>query len=432
MAGARLGLTVRGGCLVAAGVTAWVCGVLLGETDLARVGVLSLAAPLVALAVVRRSRVTLASRREVRPARARAGEAVVVTLEITNRSLLRTGALMIEDALPAQLGGHARFVLDGLANRAQRTATYRLSGLGRGRYRVGPARVRLGDPFGLVEVRRSFVAVNEFVIMPVVEPLPPVDPPHSAELGTDAGSHWVGAHGADDASIREYRTGDPLRKVHWRATARASRLMVRQEERPWQGSATVLLDLRAGAHRATDRPGPEADPRQCESIEWAVSAAASIGTQLLLAGRPVVLVSEPAGGVARPVSVSQWQELLAEVRPTGARTLVGAGGSLPNVTEDGALIAVLGRLDGESLQALAVHGARSGVLAPTAVLLDTATWAAGAPPGVTEECSAAAQALREAGWRVVVARRGDTVPGVWPLLARKRDGVSAPFRGATP
>ena len=57
-------------------------------------------------------------------------------------------------------------------------------------------------------------------------------------------------------STREYRYGDDLRKVHWRATARTGQLMVRLEERPWRAQATLLLDTRARAHLLAPKHGP--------------------------------------------------------------------------------------------------------------------------------------------------------------------------------
>lgn len=429
MTGARAGFTTRGSCLMAAGLTALLCGMTLGETDLVRVGVLLLAVPLAAALIVRRARVSLASRREIRPPQASAGETVVIAVDVTNRSVLRTGALMIEDRLPAQLEGRARFVLDGLAGKEQRTVSYRLAALGRGRYRVGPLQVRMSDPYGLVQVRHSFTAVGEFVISPVVELLPPFEPPRSRDLGADAGSHSIGAHGAEDASTREYRTGDPLRKVHWRSTARSARLMVRQEEQPWQGSATLLLDLRSSAH-AAGAGGNGADPRLHDSLEWAVSAAASIGTHLLLAGQRVGVVSDPRGRPVRPGGPAQLRELLAEVGASDEPTLAGARGLMQHAAHDGAITAILGRLDAGSLQALAGCDARGAATPPMALLLDTPTWAGADPEPAGGACHAAAQVLRDAGWRVAVARRGDSVTRAWQTLLLGRSGV-APSRVAS-
>src|SRR6478672_7572985 len=283
MASGRTGFTTRASCLLAAGATALACGFLLGIVDLARAGVLALAVPLLSALLVLRSRVRIANRRRAEPQRAVSGDSVVMHLTISNRSLLPTGSLMLEDQLPNQMRGNARFVLDGLFSRESRTVSYRMPHLPRGRYRAGPLHIRLTDPFHLVDVRRSFTATSEIVVSPIVDRLRGVEPPRSMDVGDNAGSHSIGARGADDASTREYRTGDDLRKIHWRSSARTGALMVRQEERPWQGKLSVLLALRSAAHvdvLSTDRGH---DERLRSSLEWAVSAAASIGTYTILA-----------------------------------------------------------------------------------------------------------------------------------------------------
>ena len=117
----RIGFTTRASSMLAAGLTAVVCGALLGETDLLRAGVLAAAIPVVAAVVIHRYRIRIANRRTVEPHRAAAGESVTVHLTITNRSALPTGPLMLEDGLPDLAVGHARFVLDSLARHEART-----------------------------------------------------------------------------------------------------------------------------------------------------------------------------------------------------------------------------------------------------------------------------------------------------------------------
>ena len=128
------GFTTRATCLLAAGVAAVLCGLILGEYDLVRGGLLAAAIPLVASVIVRRSRVSVASQRDPGPVRVPAGEPVTVGLSVANRALLPTGALMLEDQLPTQVEGRARFVISSLGSRESRTASYRLPGLPRGRY----------------------------------------------------------------------------------------------------------------------------------------------------------------------------------------------------------------------------------------------------------------------------------------------------------
>ena len=430
MSGIRAGFTTRASCLLAAGGTALLCGLVLGEIDLVRAGVLAAAIPVAASLVVHRSRVRIANRRSVEPARISAGHSVTMHLTITNRSLLPTGSLLLEDQLPGQLTGRARFVIPGLAGHESRTVSYRMPELSRGRYRAGPLRIRLTDPFHMIDLVRSFTATSEFVVAPVVDPLPALEPPRSHDIGDNAGSHSVGARGADDASTREYRIGDDLRKIHWRSSARIGKFMVRQEERPWQGQVSMLLDLRTGAHAVAAPPmegSPDelADIRLRSSAEWAISAAASIGTHLLVAGRDLDLISDLAAPARTPFeSPTRLVEHLAVVKLARQPDLTPAAGQLRAAARDSALIAILGRLDPDTLRILADAHPRGLSVPALALLLDVATWAdAGAEPDA--HCAATARVLTSAGWRVVVVRRGDRTPERWQTLVHSPTGIAA-------
>ncbi len=428
----RAGFTTRATCLLAAGATAVLCGLIFGEVDLVRAGILAAAVPVVSAVLVHRSRVRIANRRRVEPTHAEAGQAVTVHLTITNRALLRTSALMLEDALPDTISGHARFVVDPLLGHESRPVSYRIPALGRGRYRAGPLQMRLSDPFGLIDLTRSFTATSEFVVAPVVDRLPALEPPRSDDLGDNVGSRSVGTHGADDQSTREYRTGDDLRKIHWRSSARVGALMVRQEERPWQGHSTMLLDVRAAAHETgvddPDAPadGPAVDPRLTSSFEWAVSATASIGSHLLMAGRKVSLVADPAAGDRlRFGDARRLTDHLAEVRDSGRADLARSAELLRAAARDSTLIAVLGRLAPRDLRALADAHARGRSSPAFALLLDVDSWTAPsgrAPTGPQRELAGTAEVLRSAGWRVVVVERGHSTTQAWQLLLTGASG----------
>jgi uncharacterized protein (DUF58 family) len=434
----RAGFTTRATCLLAAGTTAVLCGLLLGEVDLVRAGLFAAAIPIVAALVVHRSRVRIANRRSVDPAQAAAGGAVTMHLSISNRSVLPTASMLLEDTLPPQLFGRARFVIPGLAGRETRTVSYRMPHLSRGRYRAGPLRIRLTDPFHMIDLVRSFTATTEFVVAPVVDLLPAVEPPRSHDIGDNAGSHSIGTRGADDASTREYRTGDDLRKIHWRSSAHTGALMVRQEERPWQGRTTVVLDLRADAHSSDPYAGPQdEDVRALDSAEWAISAVASIAAHLIRASRDVDLLADLDD--PRRITYGTTRDLvahLAEVRPARRADLTPIAGLVRAAARDSALIAVLGRLDPVSLRALADAHPHGSSVPALAILLDTATWASGAPdpaseagdrPAASEHCAATGRVLTAAGWRVVIVRRGDSIADTWRLLVRGRSAsVSAP------
>jgi uncharacterized protein (DUF58 family) len=416
------GLTTRGRCLLAAGVAAALCGLVLGERDLLRVATFLIALPLVAAAVVARTRFRLACSRSVAPARVPAGQSAEVSLRLENVSFLPTGLLLLEDEVPYTLGGRPRFTVGWIGPGQHRTVRYPVRSEARGRYRIGPLRLRLADPFGLVELTRSFSAVDRLTVVPLVQPLPPVRLGGAWESGGESVSRSAAIRGDDDAATREYRNGDDLRKVHWRSTARVGKLMVRREERPWQSRLTLLLDCRTNAHRGD---GP------ASSFEWSVSAAASIGVHAGRRGFSVHLLTD-GGAAAAGADMSDEGVLLdhlAEVTQSRNPGLEAAAAPLRGVEGLGTLVAVLGVLDAEQAALLAATRPPSEV--SVAVLVDANGWLGLAPRASAEAeaaYDAAAEILLRAGWRVVRARHGDSLGRLWPG-AGQRPGAAAALPG---
>ena len=123
-------------------------------------------------------------------------------------------------------------------------------------------------------------------------------------MGSEGELHLIALHGEDDVTIREYRDGDDLRRIHWPATARTGDLMVRQEDRPAQRRAVVLLDP-VDAHGGSGATG---------SFEWAVSACASIAAHLCESGYAVHLVcpeTVDSGRVADTLQIDEILDVLA-------------------------------------------------------------------------------------------------------------------------
>ncbi len=438
----QLGLTARGSALLTAGVTALACGIALGQRDLVRVAVLLIAAPVVAGAVVNRSRLSVASSRSVTPERAAPGQPIVVRIGLRNDALLPTGSLMLEDQLARPFAQRARFTLDSVRGREERSLAYQLPAVGRGRYRVGPLSMRLTDPFGLVERTRSFSTVSEVIVLPTVEPLPDLSLPGGWDSAHQAGSSSIGSHGSDDASIRGYRYGDDLRKVHWRSTARLGSMMVRQEERPWHGRTTLVLDTRAGAYRrlasrtgdAVDADGPrpdkstaDVDRRSTDSFEWAVSATASIAAHLSTKGRALdVVVGATRLSAPRPGALL---DQLAVVEATDDIPISESLTLADSAGQESTVIALFGALDERSLQMVTSRHRAAG--SALALLIDPPSFSGRrGSESVRHVTRRAEAALTGAGWRVQRVSTADTVEHAWAaLLSGRRAGGQA---GAAP
>ncbi|MFC0039418.1 DUF58 domain-containing protein [Actinomadura rayongensis] len=393
---ALAGLTTRGRSFVAAGATAIVCAFVLGERDLLRAGVLVLALPLLCTFAVSRTRYRLACARRLRPARLPAGREARADLRLENVSRLPSGLLMVEDQVPYALGGRARFVLDRIEPRGSRQLSYRIRSDVRGRYQVGPLVVRLTDPFGMVELIRSFSLSDTLVVTPEVVPLPPGRPDGGPPGGGDGPARALAAAGEDDAAPREYRHGDDLRRVHWRSTARRGELMVRREEQQRHSAATLFLDTRRRAF-----PG-DAPP----TFEQAVSAAASVGAHLAEAGMRLRYATDE--GEALPTSddfTGPLLDALAVARRSDVRSLVPGLGALHGAGRENALVVgVFGALGGDDARAVAA--ARRGAAVHLAILVERGGGTA----------AGAARTLRAAGWRVAVIGAAAELPAAWAAL----------------
>jgi uncharacterized protein (DUF58 family) len=387
-------LTTRGRSFMAAGITAIVCSFVLGERDLLRAGLLVLSLPLLSVLVVSRTRYRLTCSRRATPARFPAGQEAQVHVLLENVSRLPTGILLLEDQVPYTLGGRARFVIDRIEPHGAREMAYRVRADVRGRYHVGPLTVRLADPFGLVELARSFSAADAITVTPPIVPLPPGRLTGSWTGGGESRSRMVASAGEDDVAPREYRHGDDLRRVHWRSTARRGELMVRREEQQWQTSATLFLDTRRTVHWG-DGPGA--------TFEQAVSAAASIGLRLGRDNLGLRYVTDE--GVALPPSATfegRLLDLLAVVRTSTGRSLRPGVAALREAATagDGLIVGVFGRLTSEDAREMAQ--VRRGASACVAVVVGES----GTGPEVL-------RMLRVAGWRVVTVSSAAVLETAW-------------------
>lgn len=394
------GLTTRGRSFVAAGLAATACAYVLGQADLLRVGMMLVVLPLVCVVVLHRTRYRVVGSRLLSPPRVGAGGEASVHLRVSNVSQSTTGPMMLQDKVPYVLGPRPRFVLDRIEAGGRREVTYRVRSDMRGRFVLGPLQLRLTDPFGMVELTRSFSAQDTLTVLPPTEPLPPVRLTGEAGGYGESRQRPLALAGDDDVIPRAYRHGDDLRRVHWRSTARYGDLMVRREEQPQQPRCTVLLDTRDEGWAGSGPGSP---------FEWAVSAAASTVMHLIERGYEVQLLTaegtvageEGAALVGDSTETAGLlMDSLAMVECSEEADLGAVLGKLH--TDDGLLIAFLGGLDEAGSAELARARRRTGAIA----FLSHGQHAGG-------DDEARARSLREAGWTVTLCSPSDSYPELW-------------------
>jgi uncharacterized protein (DUF58 family) len=415
-------LTRRGRLFLAAGASVTLASFLLEQRDVMRIGVLLMVLPLLSALLVARTRYKLASARGLRPTRVVVDSPATSVIRVENVSRLPSGLVLVEDAVPWQLGRPQRFVVDQLEPGGRRDVRYELRGAVRGRHTIGPVSVQLVDPFGLCRTTRQFATTDTLTVVPSTVTLPAIPLTGDWSGLGESRARAVSSSGEDDVIPREYRTGDELRRVHWKSTARSGELMVRREEQPWRTRATVFLDTRAVAHRGVGA---------ASSFEWAVFAGASVACHLARRGygvrlldadgtwlRPPGLVSDALAG---PEAEGPLLDSFATVGLTEAAA-PGVGDAAARArVRDGLLVAVLGDLDLAHAESIAPL--RHGHALALALVLDTAGWASRSTTPEDGRTARTAALLSAAGWRVSVCGPTTDLPTAWRSLARA--GVTA-------
>ncbi len=219
------------------------------------------------------------------------GDKVAVVITIENRGPLPIAWLLLEDLLPlrALLGDPpaldvlgSRLQLAMLGRRGRKTLFYQLECHRRGYYQIGPLILETGDLFGLHRRYRVVTSPHFLLVYPEVVPLEGFDIASRRPIGEVRMSHRLYEDPTRISGVRRYEPGDPLNRVHWRATARTGSLQSKIYEPSTVAGATILLDFHQAAY------DPHTEPFRSE---LAVTAAASIANALYEMGQQIGLVS---------------------------------------------------------------------------------------------------------------------------------------------
>ena len=170
---------------------------------------------------------------------AAAGDAHAATIRITTKKPHRGFAVsVLADVADATISiAEVPLATDGMVLHAE------LEGLARGIHRVTALRLRSRYPFGILVAERKVVVDVEVIAYP--KPAP-ADPAHSHDRDGDG---MTPPNGDEEslAGLREWRSGDSLRHVHWKATARAGTPIVKELERLGGDGIDLVLDRRVSS-----------------------------------------------------------------------------------------------------------------------------------------------------------------------------------------
>jgi uncharacterized protein (DUF58 family) len=190
----------------------------------------------------------------------------------------------------------------------------------RGLYTFPKLRLSSKGPFGLFGTKRTLAIPDEILIYPFYHPLKRFRLLETRELAERQTSR-VGV-GSQVVGTREYRPGDSLRQIHWRSTARAGKLVVKEFAEEDQPSLTVALDLEATSSLGRGK---------FSTFETAIRIAASLGYYAINKNIPFRLVGTSPKWTPPAAPLSWWATLnyLAKVQNDGLEPLYKVLDDLP-------------------------------------------------------------------------------------------------------
>ena len=211
---------------------------------------------------------------------AEVGQLVTATVEVRNAGTLPIAWMLVEDLVPADQpkSVRQRIVLHGSRLKVARLRPgqttqliYQIECLYRGFYQLGPIVVETGDYYGLQRSYRVLGQPNYLLVHPKVIRIENYDIQSRRPIGEVVMTHRLFEDPTRISGVRQYQDGDPLTRIHWRATARTGQLQSKQFQPSSMSGATIVLDFH----------DPTYDPKhEPYRSELGITAAASIANAL--------------------------------------------------------------------------------------------------------------------------------------------------------
>jgi uncharacterized protein (DUF58 family) len=157
----------------------------------------------------------------------------------------------------------------------------------RGWMAFGPTSLRVREPFGLFEQELKLNQRTSVLVYPRVRPIPDLLTPSAQQIGSSPSFGAWADYPPETGGVRDYTTGDSFGRIHWPLSAKHGRLMSKTFEQPLTTDLWILLDLDRNVHFGE---GEES------TLEYAVSLAASMASQVHSRGRQVGLIANDSKG----------------------------------------------------------------------------------------------------------------------------------------
>lgn len=205
----------------------------------------------------------VSAERECNRSRVQVGEKVAVVLTVRNRGFFPVPWLLLEDSVPhtALQQRPPRMTIDGprlrivwLKGRSQQVLTYQPSFLMRGYYQLGPLLMESGDLFGLHRRFRLAADPHYILVYPRMISLDDYDVASRRPVGEVQLTHRLFEDPTRISGVRPYQSGDPIARIHWRASARTGQLQSKTFDASTVAGATLILDFHKDGFPDSEEP----------------------------------------------------------------------------------------------------------------------------------------------------------------------------------
>lgn len=198
------------------------------------------------------------------------GEPVLLPLKITNITRRPRQTVIVREDVPfSVLTKYNDFAVNSLASNEERALNRTITADKRGTYPLNKISIIGGDSMGIFRVTRTFELPAEIVIYPATTRITqiPLELKHRIRVSQNGRPLGVSGQGQDIFGIREYRPGDPVRFIHWKASAKQRKLVMKEFEAHAITKINIMLDVRE-QHIGEDPIN--------NNFEYLVSTAASL------------------------------------------------------------------------------------------------------------------------------------------------------------
>lgn len=227
----------------------------------------------------------------IRPDRSMVGDEIDLQVQVDNPTILPLPWVEINsevpiDSLNVRGNEGPRGLLQvrtGLSWFQRLRRTYRVTCLKRGYYQIGPASVRVWDPLGLTFEHENSPDRASLVVYPLTVPLDELNLATDHPLGDPQQQRWLFLDPMSVAGARPHRPEDPLRWIHWPATAAQGELMTRNLEGTRSPELLIFVNLQTLPHAWQGTVN--------ELVELSITTAASVAQWAAKSGYRVGLYS---------------------------------------------------------------------------------------------------------------------------------------------